>query len=407
MSTTSRSRRVLALALVVVLVTPLFVGVAAADQRVGGTVVVEEGETVTGGLQATAGSIVVRGSVSGDLQAAAGSVNIAESGTVTGDISGAAGSIRIAGTVEGSVEAGAGSIDVTESGVIRGNLDAGTGSFTHAGTIDGTARVGAGSLALTSTATVGGDFVYDGDITVADGATISGELREDPSLSVSPFPGLPDVASWLLTLYSLLLTVIVGAILLALFPGVSRTVADGPREAAARSLGVGFLVLVGVPMVLAALFVTIVGIPLGILGIFLYVLLLLVAFVWGEYAVGAWLLSLADREQRWLALVVGVAVVYLAGRVPVLGGLVEFAVLLFGLGGVGIASYQWFGRRRGGDEEASVSAEGGDDSAAETADAGGGDSDAGAPVADDGDGDGSDGADGDGDGESGGPGPVA
>jgi cytoskeletal protein CcmA (bactofilin family) len=382
MSTPSRSRRVLALVLVVVLVTPLFVGVAAADQRAGGTVVVGEDETVTGGMQATAGSIVVRGTVEGDLQAAAGSINIAESGTITGDIAGAAGSIRIAGTVEGGVEAGAGSIDITESGVIRGDLDAGTGSFTHAGTIDGTARVGASSLTLTSTATVGGDFVYDGDITVADGATISGELREDPSLSVSAFPGLPDVASWLLTLYSLLLTVVVGAILLAVFPGVSRTVADGPQESPGRSLGVGFLVLVGVPMVLAALFVTIVGIPLGILGIFLYVLLLLVAFVWGEYAVGAWLLSLADRDQRWLALVVGVAAVYLVGRVPVLGDLVEFAVLLFGLGGVGIASYRWFGRRRGGDETETVSDDGGDDSDAGSGDENGdGDSGVAGPVA--------------------------
>ncbi|WP_336035602.1 bactofilin family protein [Halobacterium yunchengense] len=346
----SGSRSAVLLAVVVLLATPVLVGTAAADERVGGTVVVEEGETVDG-LQATGGSVVVRGTVDGDLQAFAGSVDVAETGTVTGSVEGAAGSVRVAGTVEGDVRVAAGTVDVAESGVVRGDLEAGAGSFALAGTVDGTARVGAGSISLADTARVGGDFVYDGDLTAADGATVDGELREDPSISVSPVPGFAQVADWVFTLYSFLLTFVVGAVLLVAFPGVSRTVADGLRESPARSLGVGLLVLFGVPVALVALFVTIVGIPLGVLGVFLYVLLVLLAFVWGEYAVGAWLLSVADREGRLLALAVGIAAVYLLGRVPVVGGLVEFLVLLVGLGGVGTAAYAWVRGRRGGDAD--------------------------------------------------------
>ena len=341
-------RRAVAVALVVLLVTPLFVGVAAADERVGGTIVVDEGETVDA-LQATGGSVVVRGTVNGDLEAFAGSVNVAESGTVTGDVTGAAGSVRIAGTVEGGLDVGAGSLDITETGVVRGDVNAGAGSFTFAGTVDGSARVGAGSISLSSTAQVGSDFVYDGDIVVADGATISGELREDPDIAASPFSDFPSIPGWVFTLYSLLLTVLVGAILLVAFPGASETVAAGPIDRPLRTLGAGFAALVGVPMLSVLLFVTVVGIPIGILAIFLYVLLVLVAFVLGEYAVGAWLLSLADRQNRWLALLVGVAAVYAVGRVQILGGLVEFLVLLVGLGGVATIVYRWIQGRRGAD----------------------------------------------------------
>lgn len=344
------ARRAVAVVLVLLLAAPLSVGVAAADERAGGTIVVEEGETVDG-LQATGGSVVVRGTVDGDLEAFAGSVDVAETGTVTGNLEGAAGSVRIAGTVEGNVDLAAGSVDVTQSGVVRGDLNAGAGSFTLAGTVDGNARVGAGSISLAPTAQVGGDFVYDGDVAVADGATVGGELREDPDLSVSPFGGFPSVANWLFTAYTLLLTLLVGAILLVAFPGTSATVAAGPTDRPLRALGAGFAALVGTPILVVLLFLTIIGIPLGLLAIFLYVLLVLVGFVWGEYAVGAWLLSLADREHRWLALLVGVAAVALVGYVPVLGGIVEFLVLLFGLGGIATAGYQWVQRRRGDDED--------------------------------------------------------
>ncbi|MGB9964437.1 bactofilin family protein [Halobacterium hubeiense] len=348
----STPRRALVLALVAVLALSTFAGVAAADDRAGGTVVVEEGETVTNGLQATGGTVVVRGTVEGDLDAFAGAVDVAESGTVTGDLSGAAGSIRVAGTVDGSVDVAAGSIDVTETGVVRGNLTGGAGSFTHAGTINGSVRVGAGSVALASTASVGGDFVYDGEFTQAEGATVGGEVRHDPDLGSMQVSVLPEIASWLLTLYFLALTLFVGALLLVALPGVSATVADATANSPLRTLGAGFAALVGAPFALVLLSLTVVGIPVAVVGAFLYALAVALSYVWGAYAVGAWLLSQADREHRWLALLAGVLAVHAVGYVPFLGALVEFAVLLFGLGGLTVAAYRHVRQRRSGDASA-------------------------------------------------------
>ncbi|MFB6073115.1 MAG: polymer-forming cytoskeletal protein [Halobacterium sp.] len=351
---TSRSVRALAVVFVVLLATPALAGVAAADERAGGTVVVEEGETVTGGLQAVGGTVVVRGTVTGGVEAFAGTVVVAESGTVNGKLQGAGGTIRIAGTVDGRVAVAGGSLVIAESGTVTGDVEAGVGSFVLDGRVDGTVRVGAGSIALGPSASVGGDFVYDGDLTRAPGANIGGELREDPDLSVVGVTGLPAVADWLFTAYIVLLTLAVGALLLLAFPGVSETVRDGAAHSPLRSMAAGFLALAAGPVLFVVLLLTIVGIPLAVLWLAIYVVALPLAFVWGEYAVGAWLLSLGDYGDQWAALAVGVAAVYLVGRVPVLGGLVEFGVLLLGLGGVAVSQVRWARRRRGNGGSATV-----------------------------------------------------
>lgn len=348
-----KQARAVALALALVVSLPVLSGVAAADERTGGTVVVEDGETVSDDLQAVGGTVVVRGTVEGDLQAFAGTVVLEESGTVTGDLKGAAGSITIAGEVGDDVEIAGGSLDVTETATIGGDVETGVGSFTLDGRVDGTVRVGAGSILLGSSASVGGDFVYDGDLERAEGATVNGDVREDPSLGGAEFGGLPTVAGWLFTAYSLALTLVFGAILLLVLPGVAATAAVDSRERPARTAGAGLLALVGGPVLFGVLLVTIVGIPLAFLWLFVYALLLIVGFVFGEYAVGAWLLSLADYENRWLALVVGVLAVFAVGRVPILGGIVEFVVLLFGLGALAVAAWRGVRRRRRDDTVAS------------------------------------------------------
>lgn len=65
----------------------------------------------------------------------------------------------------------------------------------------------------------------------------------------------------------------------------------------------------------------------------------------GRFAVGTWLLSLADAENRWAALIVGLFVVLLVDLIPFLGGLVELIVLLLGLGALSLALYNRYGSR--------------------------------------------------------------
>jgi len=82
----SRYRRTAIAVLVAVALVASATGVAAAQEtRAGGSVVVDEGETVDG-VQAIGGTVVVRGTVDGNLQALSGSVVIEQGGRVTGDV---------------------------------------------------------------------------------------------------------------------------------------------------------------------------------------------------------------------------------------------------------------------------------------------------------------------------------
>lgn len=314
-----------------------------------GTVVVEEGAT-SSGISTVAGTIVVRGTVNGDVSGVAGDVVIAESGTVTGNVNGAAGSLRIAGTVGGNVEFAAGSVVIDRSATIGGNVNVGTGSTLIAGQIDGDVMVGADQITVASTAVIDGDLRYDGQLEQQAGATVGGAVIHDTSIGGGMGPAgwgtswvLPN---WFDTVYGFFANLVLGAVLLALFPRFSNEVADGVVDRPLRSGGWGVVALFGIPLVLVAFAITIIGIPLALLGIVLYVLAIWTGVVYGEFAVGRYLLARMDTEGNWKALLVGLLVFAVLGLVPILGGIAVLLALLVGLGALGSALRGRFRYRR-------------------------------------------------------------
>ncbi|WP_227375226.1 polymer-forming cytoskeletal protein [Haladaptatus halobius] len=356
--------RTRAVFLVLVLLLAGATATATAQQtRTGGTVVVQEGETVDGSLTATAGTVVVHGTVNGDLSAFAGNVLVAQTGTVRGDVSAFAGNVRIGGDVTGDVEAGGGNLVVARTGTVGGSLEGAAGYTLLAGTVRGDAEVTSETLRVAETTRIGGDLVYDAEtFERAPGASIGGTVRQDETLAnVGPAPAL-RVPNWVGALYGFLVNLLLGAVLLAVFPTFSGHVAERTRDDPVLSAGVGLLLLVLVPILLVVFAVTIIGIPISLLGALLFVILLWTAAVYGSFAVGIWLLSLVDETNRWLALAVGLLVVTLLSQIPIFGGLVQFIVLLLGLGALAMAlRARYRGRRttptyaeragRGTDEE--------------------------------------------------------
>ncbi|WP_049924237.1 bactofilin family protein [Halopiger djelfimassiliensis] len=313
--------------------------VAQSDSRSGGTVIVEEDETVDE-LQTFAGTVIVEGTVTGDVEAVAGDVRI--EGEVGGDLQAAAGSVTIAGTVDGNVEAATGGLEITDDGTVGGTLEAGAGSVTVDGTVERDAVISAETIRLGDDAAIEGDLRYNGAL---EGNTdaVAGEIQQDSSVGVDIAPTLQPIASWLFALYVLALNLVLGAILLALFPRFSDRVADGVANAPGRSGLVGLGVLVGVPILLTAIAITVVGIPFSLVGWFGFALLIWVGIVYGRYAVAAWLLSLVGLESRWFALVIGLVGGAALAQVPYAGGLVNFVIFLLGLGALARGLY---GHRR-------------------------------------------------------------
>lgn len=328
--------------LLLVLATLPGLAIAAPVQGAGGTIVVESGETVDS-VQAVAGTVVIRGTVTGDVQVATGSLVI--DGEVQGDVSGAAGSVDIRGRVAGDVNVGTGSLTLAEDAVIGGQLNAGTGSALIAGTVRGDAAIGGGDIVLAPTATFQGDLRYDGDLTDR-GATVDGQLVRDRSLGGTSFQPISGVGEALFDVYGFLVSLVLGAVLLLAFPAGSERLLGRMREEPLMSGLYGLGVLVGVPILLVLVAITIIGIPLAVIGAVLFALAAWIASIYGRYAVGDWLAGYAGIDSRWVALVVGLVAVGLVGLVPFLGGLVEFLVLLLGLGALGAVGLERFRSRR-------------------------------------------------------------
>jgi len=353
----SRYRRAAIAVLVAVALVASATGVVAAQEtRAGGSVVVDEGETVDG-IQTLGGTVVVRGTVDGDLQALSGSVVIEQSGHVTGDVQATAGSVTVLGTVDGSLEASAGSVSIGESAVIDGDVRLAAGDFRMAGTVNGSVEAGVDNLRLTATAVIAGDLRYsrNADFAREDGATVGGEVTAVRGLSPEvgfggfslPDPGPLNVV---FGIYWALVTLLLGAILLAAFPRFTSELAGEVSTNPLRAGGVGLVGLIGVPIALVLIAITIVGIPLTVLGFMAWGLAVFVSIPLGEYAVGSWALSHVDIDSRWAALVVGVVGVATLSRIPVVGWVIEFAVFLLGFGALLWVLYRGFRRRHGDDE---------------------------------------------------------
>ena len=93
--------------------------------------------------------------------------------------------------------------------------------------------------------------------------------------------------------------------------------------------GLGFLVLV--PLASICVILTIVGAPLAVIslmlyGVLIYLSIIPTAYVFGEICFGKII------DNKYLLMVVSLLVLYIVKLIPIIGGLVSFVSLLFGLG---------------------------------------------------------------------------
>lgn len=329
-------RRPLVALFVLLVVLGAVPGTAAGATETGEVVIVREGETVND-LTAIAGTVIVQGTVNGDLTAIAGNVHIA--GTVNGDVEAMAGNVRITGSVVGGVTVFGGNVLVGESGTIGRTLDAAAGEVEINGTIQGDATIGAGRISLGPAALITGNLEYNaGSLERHPESRVTGSIERVESADVAGGPLAPN---WATSLYGFLTTLLLGVILLLAFPRFSRRVATRVADDPLTSGGVGLVALIVGPILLVLLAITIIGIPLALLGAFLFALLVWIGNLYGIYSVGGWLLSFADVDNRWVALLFGLLLVALLSPIPLVGGIVQFLLLLLGLGALLLTLRNW------------------------------------------------------------------
>ncbi len=351
-----RSRRLRWLGIVSLLVvTGASVAVAQETQlggkiQSGSQITISAEETVDGDLYASGGRVLIEGSVDGDLIAAAGQVTI--SGEVTGDLMASGGAVDISGEVGGDARVAAG--QTTVSGSIGEDLFIASGQTT----ISDSGEVGEdlvfGSGRMTMNGTVGGDVLgatgdYDSQGTVMGTEEVTIREVEAPTTADRIVDALQRFISLLL----------VAALFLWLAPRYVEEPTQTLRQRPWASLGIGFVGVIafGVLVFLVILVAVLLAIGVGLVGlsdlvgaiIFAAVVAVAVlAFIfflatvfgapaWVGMALGSIAFSLDSTARRWVALIIGLAVVVALTSIPVAGGWIGLLVALFGLGAVILA----------------------------------------------------------------------
>lgn len=316
---------------------------------------VEISGTVHGDVYAAGGEVLVDGTVEGDLIVAGGDVTM--SGKVARDVRVAGGNVTISGQIDGNASVAGGDVHLTDSAHVQGNLLIGAGNVQLAGAIDHDARVGTGnvtvsnriggdlsvaavSIRLTSKASIGKNVRYwsEEELSVDEGTTVGGTVsrREIPeSLKAERFrrglAGLRIAAG----IVSFVSTLVLGLLLVRIYPVFSQNAAGTIQERPWASLGVGGAVLVGVPLLIFLCLVTVVGIPIGLVLGAVYLATLYLGRVFVMLWAGQILLrSVSASSSIARAFVTGLVVYSVVSLVPLMGKLVTFLTVTAGLGAI-------------------------------------------------------------------------
>jgi len=333
--------------------------------------------TVHEDIYLAGGNVNVAATADADVVAAGGNVTVGDD--IKGDALLAGGSVTLHGKVHDDVRAAGGTVtidaDVGDDALVAGGnvtlaptSRIGGRAWLAGGNLDIAGRIGKELKATGGRIAIGGEVMGDAtlageDIEIRPGAVIHGNLRY-----LSPKPAVIDKAAKIdgtithlpvpehehhethagVRIGMLLSLMVTGVVLLLLFPRFAAATTGGIAQAPWKSLGLGLAVLTATPLVILLLLASFLGAWLGFILLALYLIALLGGFLGGALCTGEAALRRlrpqAETTRGWrvAALVITLAVAGFLGVVPVLGSLVIFGMLLFGLGGLALEVYRRF-----------------------------------------------------------------
>lgn len=309
---------------------------------------------VAGDLFAAGCSVDVGAAVGGDAFITGGNVRI--EAPIGQTLYAAGGQVRVDGSINRNARIAGGDVDIGPKASIGGNVTVAGGEVRIDGAVKGAVGVAGGRLRINGP--VEGDVVAtSGAVELGSSARIAGklryasraEVRRDPAAQVQggvermqvggagaerAERGIRRAFAWA---WSIGLMVI-AALLVAALPDFHRRVSQTLRTRVGTSLLLGFVVLVCIPVAALLLLLTIVGAPLALGAVLFYVGLLLLAYVSAGIALGDWALGrfapvhAPQRSWRIGAVMLGMLLISLLGRLPFVGTLIVLLALLIGLG---------------------------------------------------------------------------
>lgn len=345
----------------------------AAEFKTGDDILITADSTLNGSLYTAGQSVRIDAAVPGDLLCAGQEIiitqdvdgdvicagqNIEISGNVSGDVRVVAQTIRINSNIDGNVMAFGQTLTQAAESVIDGEVVfAGqTAQFNGVvnktingvgqrveidGNVGGNIALEVESLRLGQDASVSGSIWYtsDKEAIQAKGSTISGLLQQTMPLEKKTvdFEGPRRRTIPNNPIGSLIFFLIVGILANYFFPNRTQEIVARVESEPGKSIGVGFLTLIGTPILGIALVFTIIGIPVTLALFLVFVLSIVLSRVFVAISMGRKLVARFLPDKKGLQLWetgIGIVVSWLVFAIPFIGGLASFIAMLWGLGGL-------------------------------------------------------------------------
>jgi cytoskeletal protein CcmA (bactofilin family) len=315
------------------------------------TVVIEG--TVKGDLIAFGRKIIVSGPVAGNLMAFAESVNL--SGDVKGLVLTAASTVIVDGSdIGGDFWSAAGNITVGKNTKIARNATLATETASIAGDIGSDAHLFGESFDIQGK--VREDVVaYADRVNLLSGAHIFGNLSfhtdEEEKLQLAPtaivdgdtnFHARSDrfqnqnkylsAKFYLHQLFWIVSAFIFGFIILVLFPSLRELNLYGDMDGV-KTAGVGLIAIVSMPILATLVAATLIGLPIAIVSFIGWALIIYASKIVLACVIGQMVFRNSAKEDSLVAtLLVGLTIVLIASNIPVIGGVINFLLVIIGSG---------------------------------------------------------------------------
>lgn len=284
-------------------------------------------------VRCAGGTVYIKNDIKGDLVITGGTVIIDKNVIIGGHLLASGGDVTLNGTVTGNIRGAFGTF--TMNGIVEKDMDCKGGNLIVNGTVMGKSVLSAPDIEIGDNAVFNDNVRYwntNGSLDVKR-ALKNGQATYDPSLKIET--GRWYYVGWMsfLALIWYLGTAVLMIFLTQyFFSKTMRRASDTVSSKTLKSLGYGFLYLVGVPVAMVIAFITVIGIPVGLILLFGYILTMALATVITSVVAANWFNT--KYMRNWgMGQLVGIAtgifiVLKLLSLTFIFGWLVIVAILI-------------------------------------------------------------------------------
>jgi len=314
-------------------------GTVSGDLIFGGNGLSQTGP-VEGSVWAGGKSIQLKGPVSGSARIFSSELTLENS--VARNLMAFCGDVRMSAEAEIGQDAHMFCGNIMLGGKINGALYARCGEIIISGKVGKGANIKADKITLTPTAVIEGDFIYTSkkEAKISTGAQILGKTVHNLPGKKESKTSAWDVFWWIIWRISELIT---GFLLIALFAKQMNAFKEAATRSFLKTIGVGLLAFIVIPIIALLFVVTIVGLPLTLVLTAFYVVALFLASNFTGLPFGEGILRLFKKQgpiSPYLAMTVGVILIQLLETVPYFGTLVLLVAAWVGLGSILLGGYR-------------------------------------------------------------------